>query len=203
MYIKIGKRLLDILLAGGFLIILSPVFFVLIFILFFYNRGKIFFIQTRIGIKNKPFRILKFKTMNEAKDENNLLVPDEKRISVFGFFLRKYSLDELPQLINILLGDMSVVGPRPLLPEYLSYYNQTQLQRHNVLPGITGLAQINGRNDLGWEERFNWDIKYAKEISFKLDIKILLITFKKLLTSSEIHGDVISKKFTDYLAEVK
>ena len=203
MYFKIGKRIFDILLAGGFLIILSPVFFILILILFFYNRGKIFFIQTRIGLKNKPFKILKFKTMNEVKDENNLLLSDEKRISDFGFFLRKYSLDEFPQLINILLGDMSVIGPRPLLPEYLSYYNQAQLQRHNVLPGITGLAQINGRNNLSWEERFYWDVKYAKEISFKLDITILLITFKKLLTSSEIHGDVISKRFTDYLSEVK
>ncbi len=203
MYIKIGKRFLDFLLAGGFLIILSPVFFILIFFLFFYNKREIFFIQTRIGFNNKPFKILKFKTMNEAKDDDNLLLSDDKRISVFGFFLRKYSLDELPQLINILFGDMSVVGPRPLLPEYLSYYNQTQLQRHNVLPGITGLAQINGRNDLAWEERFYWDVKYAKEVSFKLDITILLTTVKKLLTSSEIHGDVISKKFTGYLSEVK
>jgi undecaprenyl phosphate N,N'-diacetylbacillosamine 1-phosphate transferase len=195
MYVRFFKRLMDLFLATLLLVALCPLFFLLICLLFFFNRKQVFFFQPRIGLQNKLFVIYKFKTMSDAKDAAGNLLPDADRLTKVGFFLRKYSLDEIPQLFNILIGNMSLVGPRPLLPEYLSLYNLTQIRRHEVKPGITGLAQINGRNTSDWQSRFFYDVEYVENISFGLDMKILWLTFKKLLTTSEIHGEIISEKF--------
>lgn len=155
--------------------------------------SKIFFVQKRIGYKNKPFYIVKLKTMRDLKDEEGNLLPDKKRVTVVGRILRKTSLDELPQLINVLKGDMRLVGPRPLLPEYLSLYTPQQLKRHNVKPGITGWAQVNGRNSLSWKEKFELDVWYVENKSFALDAKILWLTFLKIFKKSD--GDVLAEKF--------
>jgi undecaprenyl phosphate N,N'-diacetylbacillosamine 1-phosphate transferase len=195
MYVRFFKRLTDLFLATLLLVALCPLFFLLVCLLFFFNGKQVFFFQPRIGFKNKPFVIYKFKTMSDFKDTAGNLLPDADRLTKVGFFLRKYSLDEIPQLFNILIGNMSLVGPRPLLAEYLSLYNATQIRRHEVKPGITGLAQINGRSTADWQKRFFYDVKYAENISFCLDMKVLWLTFKKLLTTSEIHGEIISEKF--------
>lgn len=149
--------------------------------------------QQRIGYKNQPFYIIKFKTMRDLRDVQGNLLPDEQRMTRFGKFLRKTSLDELPQLINILKGEMRLVGPRPLLPEYLPLYTPQQLKRHNVKPGITGWAQINGRNALTWKEKFELDIWYVENRSFWLDLKILWFTFLKIFIKND--GDVPTEKF--------
>ena len=155
--------------------------------------SKIFFVQKRIGYQNKPFYIIKLKTMRELRGKDGDLLPDEKRVTIIGRFLRKTSLDELPQLINVLKGNMRLVGPRPLLPEYLPLYNPQQLKRHNVKPGITGWAQINGRNSLTWQEKFELDIWYVENRSFALDVKILWLTFLKIFKKSD--GDILAEKF--------
>lgn len=154
---------------------------------------NLFFVQQRIGYKNQPFYIIKFKTMRDLRDVQGNLLPDEQRMTRFGKFLRKTSLDELPQLINILKGEMRLVGPRPLLPEYLPLYTPQQLKRHNVKPGITGWAQINGRNALTWKEKFELDIWYVENRSFWLDLKILWFTFLKIFIKND--GDVPTEKF--------
>lgn len=154
---------------------------------------NLFFVQQRIGYKNQPFYIIKLKTMRDLKDAQGNLLPDEQRITRFGKFLRKTSLDELPQLINIFKGEMRLVGPRPLLPEYLPLYTPHQLKRHNVKPGITGWAQINGRNALTWKEKFELDIWYVENRSFWLDLKILWLTFLKVFTRND--GDIPAEKF--------
>lgn len=154
---------------------------------------NLFFVQQRIGYKNQPFYIIKFKTMRDLRDVQGNLLPDEQRVTRFGKFLRKTSLDELPQLINILKGEMRLVGPRPLLPEYLPLYTPQQLKRHNVKPGITGWAQINGRNALTWKEKFELDIWYVENRSFWLDLKILWFTFLKIFIKND--GDVPTEKF--------
>ena len=169
------------------LIIMAPVFlFVMLSICLSYKSFKIFFIQERPGKDEKIFRIFKFKTMNDVLDQYGQLLPDSERLTKVGRVLRFLSLDELPQLINILKGDMSLIGPRPLLPEYLSKYTKEQARRHDVRPGISGWAQINGRNNATFSERFKKDVWYVDNISFILDLRILLITFKKVFKSEGI-----------------
>jgi len=192
------KRLMDILVASIVLILFSPIILLSLLIQWIEIGSSPVFIQTRPGKNEVPFNIIKLKTMNEKRDSKGNLLPDKDRITRFGRFFRSASIDELPQLINVLKGDMSFVGPRPLLMEYLNYYNEEQRKRHNVRPGITGLALVNGRNAISWQEKFDYDIKYAKDLSFSIDFIILLKTVKKVLNSSDIQSDsqVTMPKFT-------
>ncbi|MBS1774588.1 MAG: sugar transferase [Bacteroidetes bacterium] len=176
MYKSFFKPLIDKLAALLGLIILSPILLLATFFLFIANQGTPFFFQPRPGKKGRIFRIFKFKTMNDAKDANGNLLPDADRLTTAGRIVRKTSIDEIPQLINVLIGDMSLIGPRPLLAEYLPLYNDRQKRRHDVKPGITGWAQVNGRNSISWEEKFEYDVYYVENLSFLLDIKILLLT---------------------------
>lgn len=168
------------------IIVLSPIFGILIIGLFLANKGKPFFFQVRVGINEKTFRIIKFKTMTDVTNKKGNLLPDSERLTKIGTFIRKTSLDELPQLFNILKGDMSLIGPRPLLKEYLPFYNTEEKKRHHVKPGITGWAQVNGRNSISWKEKFNFDIYYVNNISLILDIKIIIMTFKRVVTKRGI-----------------
>ena len=170
------KIVLDKIVALMALLLLSPIFILISLVLFLLQK-QIFFIQTRIGKNQTRFSIYKFQTMSEERDSNGKLLPDAARINAFGKFLRATSLDELPQLINVLQGNMSLVGPRPLLPDYAHLYSDYQNQRHQVLPGITGYVQVKGRNALTWEERFDLDVYYVQHISFIFDCKILFLTF--------------------------
>jgi undecaprenyl phosphate N,N'-diacetylbacillosamine 1-phosphate transferase len=181
MYTHFIKPFGDFFVSLILLIILSPIILVTTFLLLFANNGNIFFFQKRPGFKCKPFTIIKFKTMKDAFDINGIPLPDEFRLTKIGKFIRSTSLDEVLQLINVLKGDMSLVGPRPLLMQYLERYNDEQLRRHDVKPGITGLAQIKGRNAITWEQKFMYDIEYVKNENFILDMKILIITFKNVL----------------------
>ena len=176
MYQNEIKIVLDKIIALLTFLIVSPVFILIILILFLLQK-KVFFIQTRVGKNQKRFSIYKFQTMSEERDVDGKLLSDEARITAFGKFLRATSLDELPQLFNILQGNMSLVGPRPLLPDYVHLYSEYQNQRHQVLPGITGYVQVKGRNALTWEERFDLDVYYVQHISFIFDCKILFLTF--------------------------
>lgn len=180
------KPIFDFLAAFVGVIIIAPVLLVLMICLFVVNNGKPFFYQTRTGKKGRLFTIIKFKTMNDKTDGNGELLPDFQRVTKIGNFCRKFSLDELPQLINILKGDMSLIGPRPLLPQYLPHYNQRQFRRHEVLPGITGWAQVNGRNAISWEQKFEYDVYYVDHQSFVLDFKILLKTIQKVVARKDI-----------------
>ncbi|WP_452603021.1 sugar transferase [Pontimicrobium sp. MEBiC06410] len=188
MYQKYFKRIIDFIGSSLGLFLFSPLFLVVYFYLLVYNNGSPFFFQKRPGKNEKIFSIIKFKTMNDKKDSEGNLLPDEKRLSKAGKIIRKTSLDELPQLINVLKGDMSLIGPRPLLPEYLPLYNEEQKLRHNVKPGITGWAQVNGRNAISWEEKFRLDIWYVKHLSFLLDVKILIKTVLKVVKSEDINS---------------
>ncbi len=198
LYRNFFKRLIDVLLSCFAFCIISPVFLIISGLLFFSNNGHPFFLQIRPGKKEKLFRIIKFKTMNDKKDVHANLLPDEKRLTALGKFIRKTSLDEIPQLLNVIKGDMSLVGPRPLLAEYLPLYSQTQNRRHDVKPGITGLAQVNGRNAITWKQKFEYDIWYIDHISFGLDLKILWLTFAKVLKSEGINeqNSATIEKFT-------
>lgn len=188
MYKAYFKNILDFSIAFvGFLIVL-PVLLIITLMLAIINGGNPFFFQIRPGKNAKLFKIIKFKTMNDKVDENGLLLPDENRISFLGKILRKTSLDELPQLINVLKGDMSLVGPRPLLVEYLLLYSNEQKKRHNVKPGITGWAQINGRNLINWKQKLEYDVWYVNNISFTLDVKILFRTILKVIRSENIYS---------------
>jgi len=196
-YHRFGKRLLDVLASGLGIVGLSPVF-ILIGILVWINLGRpILFTQVRPGLDAKPFSMVKFRSMKDSRDSNEKLLPDEVRMTKFGKFLRSTSLDELPELWNVLKGDMSLVGPRPLLMEYLSLYNKEQTSRHVVRPGVTGLAQVNGRNSISWENRFELDVFYVKNISLFLDIKIIFLTIIKVLLREGIdYGkEMEDKKF--------
>ncbi len=186
MYLRFIKPAMDRVAAAMALVILSPVLLFIVLILWFEFGKKIFFIQNRTGLHGKIFRLIKFRTMTDQRDSRGILLPDKERITRTGTFLRKTSLDELPQLINILKGDMSLVGPRPLLPEYLPLYNEMQKRRLHVKPGITGWAQVNGRNRTSWEERFALDVWYVDHLSFLLDIRIIFITVVKVLRSEGI-----------------
>jgi len=186
MYRHFIKRIVDILISITVLIVVSPILLITMIFLFIANQGKIFFIQQRPGYKGNPFYIIKFKTMNDKKDKNGDLLPDHIRLTQFGKFVRKTSIDELPQLINVLKGDLSLVGPRPLLMEYLPLYNNEQARRHEVRPGITGWAQVNGRNGISWEKKFELDVFYVDHLSLFLDIKIIFLTLIKVFKSEGI-----------------
>ncbi len=181
MYRKYGKHLLDFILSLIAFLVLSPLFCIITVFLFFANNGRPFFTQLRPGKKEKIFRLIKFKTMNDKQDEDGNLLPDVERLTSFGKFIRKTSLDEIPQLINVIKGDMSLIGPRPLLVEYLLLYNSIQKRRHDVRPGITGWAQVNGRNAISWEKKFELDVWYIDHTSFGLDLKILFLTLYKVV----------------------
>ena len=186
MYKNYLKRLFDFLAAFFGLLVLSPLFIVVMTGLYVANQGKPFFFQTRPGKDEKLFRIVKFKTMNDKKDSEGNLLSDAERLTRIGRFVRKTSLDEIPQLLNVLKGDMSLIGPRPLLVHYLPLYNATQKKRHNVRPGITGWAQVNGRNAISWEQKFAYDVWYVNNISLLLDIKIVFLTIKKVVLSEGV-----------------
>lgn len=175
------KRFLDLVVSLLALIIFMPVIIVIAFVLLCINRGTPFFYQSRPGLHSSIFKLIKFKTMTDKTDAHGNLLPDNLRITPFGRFLRASSLDELPQLFNVIKGDMSLVGPRPLLPKYLPLYSQRQARRHEVRPGITGWSQVNGRNSLSWEQKFEMDVWYVENISFLLDLKILWLTIVKVL----------------------
>lgn len=186
MYQIIFKKLIDFLSSLILIFLLSPLIILITIALFFSNQGKPFFLQTRPGKHGKLFNIIKFKTMNDIKDDKGNLLSDEIRLTKIGKFVRKTSIDELPQLINVLLGDMSLVGPRPLLPQYLPLYNELQKRRHEVKPGMTGWAQVNGRNAISWAQKFEYDVWYVDNLSIILDIKIILLTIKKVFIAEGI-----------------
>jgi len=179
---------MDFSIAFVSLVLFSPVFIVVFLVLTMSNHGKPFFFQKRPGKNEKPFDIIKFKTMNDKKDSQGELLPFDQRVTKLGAFIRKYSLDEIPQLFNVLKGDMSLIGPRPLLLQYLPLYNESQKQRHLLKPGITGWAQVNGRNTISWEQKFNLDIWYVHNISFLLDVKILILTLKKVIIKEGVNS---------------
>lgn len=181
MYKIFFKPLLDFVLSLLGIIVTSPIFLIVFIALLFANRGKVFFLQNRPGKNEEIFKIIKFRTMNDKRDAHGNLLPDEERLTTIGKLVRKTSLDEIPQLINVLLGNMSLIGPRPLLPEYLPLYNDVQKKRHLIKPGITGWAQINGRNAVEWEKKFMFDVWYVENLSFFLDLQIMFLTLKKVL----------------------
>ena len=181
MYKIFFKPLLDFVLSFLGLIISSPIFLIVFIALLLANKGKVFFLQNRPGKNEEIFKIIKFRTMNDNRDAHGNLLPDEERLTTIGKLVRKTSLDEIPQLINVLLGNMSLIGPRPLLPEYLPLYNDFQKKRHLIKPGITGWAQINGRNAVDWEKKFMFDVWYVENMSFLLDLQIMFLTLKKVL----------------------
>lgn len=197
MYQRYIKRMMDLILGFLLLILISPILVLVTLLLAIANNGQPFFVQPRPGKNEKLFKIVKFKTMNDRKDANGKLLPDADRLTPIGKWVRKTSLDEIPQLINVLKGDMSLVGPRPLLPEYLPLYNDRQRRRHEVRPGITGWAQVNGRNTLSWQDKFEYDVWYVENCSFELDIQIILKTIKKVLISEGINseGQATMEKF--------
>ena len=186
MYRNFFKRVFDFVLSLMALIILSPVFIVLIILGAIIMRGNPFFFQDRPGKDEKIFKLIKFRSMSNKKDKDGNLLPDEKRITSYGEFIRKTSLDELPELLNILKGDMAIVGPRPLLVKYLPYYTEEERLRHTVRPGLTGLAQINGRNNLDWDPRLALDVEYVKNLSLINDIKIIFKTVFKVFKREDI-----------------
>lgn len=188
MYERYIKRILDIVVSCTAIIILFPVILITAIIVRIKLGGPVIFRQARPGKNEKIFYMYKFRSMTDEKDENGELLPDEKRLKSFGRLLRATSLDELPELFNVLKGDMSIVGPRPLLVKYLPLYNEVQKQRHNVRPGLTGLAQINGRNSLEWEDKFRYDVEYVQSVSFFRDIRICLYTVKKVLKREGINS---------------
>lgn len=181
MYKIFFKPLLDFILSLLGLIISSPLFLIVFIALLFANKGKVFFLQNRPGKNEEIFKIIKFRTMNNKRDAHGNLLPDVERLTKIGKLVRKTSLDEIPQLINVLLGNMSLIGPRPLLPEYLPLYNDFQKKRHLIKPGITGWAQINGRNAVEWDKKFMFDVWYVENMSFFLDLQIMFLTLKKVL----------------------
>lgn len=188
-YDRYIKRLLDILLSGLALLILWPVLLIVAILVRCKLGGPVIFCQERPGKNEKIFKLYKFRTMTDARDEQGNLLPDEVRLTKFGKLLRSTSLDELPELWNILKGDMSLVGPRPLLVKYLPLYNEEQRHRHDVRPGLTGWAQVNGRNTLSWEDKFRYDVWYVQNISFLLDLKTVFLTVKKVFCREGISSD--------------
>jgi len=197
-YTGFFKPLADFVVALTVFVILSPVFIIVVCWLTIANSGKPFFFQRRPGKNEKIFKVIKFKTMNDRKDKQGNLLPDADRLTPIGRFVRKTSLDEVPQLLNVIKGDMSIVGPRPLLEEYLPLYNPTQKLRHSVKPGITGWAQVNGRNAISWKQKFEYDVWYVNNIGFLLDFRILLLTVRNVAKSEGISSgtSVTMEKFT-------
>jgi len=183
------KRLFDFLFALLVLLLTLPILLVSAVLLYFLNDRAVFFLQERPGLNAIPFKIIKFKTMNDRKDKEGNLLPDKDRLTAVGKKVRSFSIDELPQMINVLKGDMSIIGPRPLLMRYLPLYSNEQKKRHLVKPGITGLAQVNGRNNISWEKKFEWDIYYVENLSFFLDVKVLISTIVKVLRRDGISAE--------------
>ncbi|MBO7143580.1 MAG: sugar transferase [Salinivirgaceae bacterium] len=204
MYKNFLKRLIDFTLSLLAVIFLSPLLLLLMIVGFMAMSGNPFFAQQRPGKNEKIFKLIKFRTMNNKKDKEGNLLPDEVRLTKYGEFLRSTSLDELPELFNILKGDMSIVGPRPLLVKYLSYYTEEEKHRHDAVPGLTGLAQVSGRNALSWEDKFALDLKYVSKITFGGDIKIILQTVGKVFKREGISSETCAtmEDFTDYCASV-
>lgn len=190
MYRRYFKRLFDLLLSLSVLVVISPVLLLIGTLILIKIGRPVIFAQERPGRNGLSFRIYKFRSMTDTRDQDGQLLPDYKRITKFGEFLRKYSLDELPELINVLKGNMSLIGPRPLLKEYLPIYNEEQARRHEVLPGITGWAQINGRNVITWEEKFKLDVYYVDNVSFFLDMKIMALTLYKVIKKEGINSGI-------------
>ena len=189
MYRLFLKRTLDFVISLFLIILLTPFFLVIITILFFVNgKGGPFFLHTRIGKHNKEYKVFKFKSMTDERDENGKLLPNEKRLTRFGNIIRKLSIDELPQLANVLIGDMSLIGPRPLPVRYMKLYSSEQLRRHQVRPGITGWAQVNGRNEITWIRKFELDVWYVDNLSVCLDFRIILLTIVKIIKGSGINA---------------
>lgn len=197
MYGSIIKPIADFIAALITLLILSPVFIIICFILAINNGGSPFFFQSRGGKNQKIFYVIKFKTMNDKRDEKGELLPDDVRLTKVGNFIRKTSLDELPQLINVLKGEMSLVGPRPFMSEYLKIYNDFQRRRHEVRPGITGWAQVNGRNNISWQRKFELDVWYVDNRNILLDIKIIFLTLQKIIIPKDVNkeGETTTVKF--------
>jgi undecaprenyl phosphate N,N'-diacetylbacillosamine 1-phosphate transferase len=197
MYRRFIKKIVDFVISLLAFVTLLPLFFLMICILAVVNRGSVFFTQLRPGLNGKIFRLIKFKTMNDRRDSNGELLPDALRLTTTGAVVRRLSLDELPQLINVLKGDMALIGPRPLLVEYLPLYNIEQSRRHKVRPGITGWAQVNGRNSISWEEKFKLDVWYVDNLTIILDIKIIVNTIIKVFRRKDISssGSVSMEKF--------
>ena len=199
MYQHFFKRLIDFLLSLIAIICISPVLLILMALLYFANEGAgVFFLQERPGLKGVIFKVIKFKTMNEKRGEDGKLLPDLLRITKVGKFVRATSLDELPQLFNVLKGDMALIGPRPLLKQYLPLYSEEQMRRHDVRPGISGWAQVNGRNNLSWTEKFKLDVWYVDHLSFALDIKIIFMTVMKVFKRESINStETAGKNITE------
>ncbi|MDR3026317.1 sugar transferase [Chryseobacterium sp.] len=189
MYKNYLKRIFDFVVSLIGITLLLPIFLIVMIGLFISNNGKPFFFQQRPGKNGKVFKIIKFKTMNDKKDSNGNLLSDAERLTALGAFVRKTSLDEIPQLLNVLKGDMSLIGPRPLLVQYLPLYNEHQSRRHEVRPGITGWAQVNGRNAISWNQKFDYDVWYVENISFMLDVKIFFLTAKKVFIREGVSAD--------------
>lgn len=195
MYKHYLKRFLDFTISLLSILLLSPLFLLVIVLLFFANEGAgVFFLQERPGLKGKLFKVIKFKTMNENRDAHGNLLPDLLRITKIGKFVRATSLDELPQLFNVFKGDMSLIGPRPLLKQYMHLYTDEQMRRHDVRPGISGWAQVNGRNNLSWGEKFKLDVWYVDHLSFSLDVKILYMTIMKVFKRESINNTQASSE---------
>ena len=199
MYKHFFKRLIDFLLSLIAVICISPFLLILMALLYFANEGAgVFFLQERPGLKGRIFKVIKFKTMNEKRGEDGKLLPDLLRITKVGKFVRATSLDELPQLFNVLKGDMALIGPRPLLKQYLPLYSEEQMRRHDVRPGISGWAQVNGRNNLSWTEKFKLDVWYVDHLSFALDIKIIFMTVMKVFKRESINStETAGKNITE------
>lgn len=197
-YRNFGKRLLDLVAASLLFLCLLPLFIVTTVLLLIANDGKAFFIQRRPGLNGRIFSIIKFKTMNDKRGADGELLEDAKRLTPIGVFVRKTSLDEIPQLLNVIKGDMSLIGPRPLLVEYLEIYDDFQKRRHEVRPGITGWAQVNGRNAISWQEKFRYDVWYVDHLNFLQDVKILYLTVKKVIRPEGISSatSATMEKFT-------
>jgi undecaprenyl phosphate N,N'-diacetylbacillosamine 1-phosphate transferase len=183
------KQLIDCVISLVAFIIAFPVFVLIAIVFYFLNDGKPFFFQIRPGKQSKLFTVIKFKTMNDRRDAQGMLLPDADRLTLFGKWVRKTSMDEIPQLLNVIKGDMSLIGPRPLLVEYLPLYNAIQRKRHDVRPGITGWAQVNGRNAISWERKFELDVWYVEHLSWQLDLKIVFLTVFKVFKSEGISSD--------------
>lgn len=188
MYRSFFKRVLDLLLSLTGFILLLPLFIIAAIALSVANKGSAFFFQERIGRGEKPFRIIKFKSMTDARDKDGNLLLDKDRLTRAGIIIRRTSIDELPQLLNVIKGDMALIGPRPLLPRYLPYYTERERTRHSVRPGITGLAQTSGRNAISWEQKLEFDAEYVETLSFKNDVRIFLQTVKKVLKSEGVQA---------------
>lgn len=188
-YLLFIKPFFDFIISLVALLILSPLLLIATILLFLANKGNPFFVQKRPGKNGEIFKIVKFKTMTDEKDSIGHLLPDSQRLTTIGKFIRKTSLDEIPQLWNVLLGDMSIIGPRPLLPQYLQLYTSHQYKRHNLKPGITGWAQVNGRNAISWTQKFEYDVWYVQNVSFLVDMEILFKTVQKVLVSEGINSE--------------